>query len=192
MVMYLDETNPVENAPVGLETTRRKIMAQGVRLFENFYFHKALTNFRGDEVEVRYDVRDFSRVSIVLPDFRVVEADTIAVFRNDGEPIDGSVPSDALELIRVKATNRLLVAELWQSLELRGLFFGDVRPAGACRAKKFRCASDSCKLKGKFGRQSKKPMKLYETFRNKNAKQSTFAIGTVARLSDLPARKITK
>lgn len=125
MTMYLDEAKEpaIENAPSGLKTTRRKVQVGGVQLFEQYYFHTALTAFIGDEVEVRYDVKDFSRVSVLLPDFRVVEATTIAVFACEGKYTnDESLLQDSLRLTEVEANYRLLLAACYQALEIRGIF----------------------------------------------------------------------
>lgn len=124
MNMYKENTDlTVENAPVGLKTTRRKVQVGGVQLYEYYYFHKSLTAFVGDEVEVRYDVKDFSRVSVVLPDCRVVEATTIAVFACEGKYNDDeSLLKDSLKLTAVEGKNRLLLAACYQALEIRGIF----------------------------------------------------------------------
>lgn len=124
MNMYEEKTDlTVENAPAGLKTTRRKIMAAGVQLFDVYYYNPAFAAFRGEEVEIRYDVKKLSKISVVLPDFRVVEADTIAVFACEGKYNDDeSLLKDSLKLTEVEAKNRQMEAALWQALEIRGIF----------------------------------------------------------------------
>lgn len=126
MVINLNEDDTtVENAPAGLKTTRRKIMAAGVQIYGEYYFNREFIPFVGADVEVRYDVKDLGRVTVVLPDFRVVEADTSRFFAGDEKSnTDESLLKDSLRLTAVEGKNRLLLAACYQALEIRGIFAG--------------------------------------------------------------------
>lgn len=123
MVLMFDE--PADNSTGDLQITKRLIQTEGIRVYDRFYFHSEMTAYRGQAVEVRYDAGNSSRIDVVLPDLRVVEAETIEVVRNDEEFVD-----NAFELMQYKAANRALVAALYESLQLRGLWTAINDPLG--------------------------------------------------------------
>jgi transposase InsO family protein len=63
-----------------MKAGKRVIRKNGVQCFQKhwFFYHQAMAEFKGSNVEVRYTERDYSRVWVVLPDQRICEARLIA------------------------------------------------------------------------------------------------------------------
>ena len=62
-----------------MKTTTRKIGKNGISLFQfGWYFlHEAMSEFKGETVEVRYNDGDYTRVWVVLPNRQTVEAEMV-------------------------------------------------------------------------------------------------------------------
>jgi transposase InsO family protein len=63
-----------------MKAGKRVIRKNGVQCFQRhwFFYHEAMAEFKGRDVEIRYTERDYSRVWVVLPNQRICEARLIA------------------------------------------------------------------------------------------------------------------
>ncbi len=59
-----------------MRAEHRRVRKNGIQCFQShwFYYHEALAEFKGADVEVRYTDTDYSRVWVVLPNHQLCEA----------------------------------------------------------------------------------------------------------------------
>jgi len=129
-MMYLDDADTKTLGGKSLQITRRRIQLEGVQVFNEFYFHPDLLKFVNESVEVRYDSLNSSRVEVVLPDFRVIEAEIFSVVKNDDQFIDDSFEliQTKAELLTANAINQSLVSACHQALEISRIFVDLANP----------------------------------------------------------------
>lgn len=62
-----------------MKAEKRRVRKNGVQCFQKnwFYYHEAMSVFKGKDVEVRFSDDDYSRIFIVLPNHKVCEAELI-------------------------------------------------------------------------------------------------------------------
>lgn len=146
MVLAIDDLKTLKSGeplPSGLGVTKRIIQVEGVQLFKVNYFHPELRKFISEVVEIRYDIRNLAKIQVVLPDYRTVEAETIAVFANDSNYLNGeAIAPDELQFPMVEASRQLLIAACYQALEMKQIFTELSDP--------FLCVSQRLRLQGRF------------------------------------------
>ena len=60
-----------------MKVERRQIRKNGIELFNFHYLHPEMGQWKGKEVEVRYDDADYTRVWVILPDRKICEAEML-------------------------------------------------------------------------------------------------------------------
>ena len=71
------EIAPETLALLLMRAEKRRVRKNGVQCFQShwFYYHEAMAEWKGSDVEVRYSDSDYSRVWVLLPDHQLCEAD---------------------------------------------------------------------------------------------------------------------
>ena len=108
-----------------MKAAKRVIRKNGVQCFQKhwFYYHEALSRFKGANVEVRYTDRDYNRVWVVLPDQRICEARLIAptpLLNPDSQTLRAVAQARAYERTVIRDYSLILESQMrGESLEDR-------------------------------------------------------------------------
>ena len=108
-----------------MKAAKRVIRKNGVQCFQKhwFYYHEALSRFKGANVEVRYTERDYNRVWVVLPDQRICEARLIAptpLLNPDSQTLRAVAQARAYERTVIRDYSLILESQMrGESLEDR-------------------------------------------------------------------------
>ncbi|MGA9768834.1 MAG: transposase [Blastocatellia bacterium] len=95
-----------------MKAEKRIVRKNGVQCFQKhwFYFHSAMAEFKGKDVEVRYSDADYSRVWVFLPDGQICEAQLITAtsILNPNKQTLGSISEAAAHERKVIREHSLL------------------------------------------------------------------------------------
>lgn len=73
------EISPETLSLLLMKAEKRRVRKNGVQCFRKdwFYYHEAMSMFKGRDVEVRFSDDDYSRVFVILPNLKLCEAELI-------------------------------------------------------------------------------------------------------------------
>jgi len=111
------EITPETLALLLMRAEKRRVRKNGVQCFQShwFYYHEAMAEWKGSDVEVRYAASDYSRVWVLLPNHQLCEAGLVtptSILRPDKQTLKLVAEARAHERKLIREANLLHASNL--------------------------------------------------------------------------------